>query len=127
MSLGLFDLLGLLHVLVNGSATASGRDPVDHLVRILDIAGLEVDTVGRVDLQGLGSMAAPDRMYAPTSARFSITAIMSSGFLCFRRIAQARPTGPAPTTMTSYSIISRWVIFHPLLQWFRMQALIPVL
>src|SRR5690606_23050579 len=41
----------LLQVLVVRPGAAFGRDPGDDLVRVLDIAGLAVHAVGRVDLQ----------------------------------------------------------------------------
>jgi hypothetical protein len=40
-----------LHVLVIGAAAAFGRDPVNDLVRILDVTGFAMDTIGRIDLQ----------------------------------------------------------------------------
>jgi hypothetical protein len=54
-----------------------------------------------------GSITAPERMCAPTSEPFSSTHTEMSGESCLRRIAAARPAGPAPTTTTSYSIDSR--------------------
>lgn len=55
-------------------------------------------------------MTAPDNMCAPISELFSITATVNSGLICFKRIAQASPAGPAPTMITSYSMISRsWI------------------
>ncbi len=56
---------------------------------------------------GPGSITAPDRICAPTVEAFSITHTDSSGLSCLRRIANASPAGPAPTVMTSYSIVSR--------------------
>ena len=59
----------------------------------------------------IGSITAPDRMWAPTSEPFSTTTTEISPPLrprsCFRRIAVARPAGPAPTMTTSNSIDSR--------------------
>ena len=59
----------------------------------------------------IGSITAPDRMCAPTSDPFSSTTTESSlpaaAASCFRRMAVARPAGPAPTTTTSHSIASR--------------------
>src|SRR5690606_11775866 len=56
---------------------------------------------------------APDRIWPPTSAAFSITTTLisppSSAALCFSRLAAARPAGPAPTMTTSYSALSRTV------------------
>ena len=52
-------------------------------------------------------MTAPDRECAPRLAAFSSTQMLKSGFSCFRRMAHARPAGPAPTIATSYSMTSR--------------------
>src|SRR4030095_524639 len=60
-----------------------------------------------------GSSTAPERECAPTDDAFSSTQMFLSGWSCFRRIAQARPAGPAPTITTSYSITSLSVIRHP--------------
>jgi len=53
----------------------------------------------------------PTGLWAPTSEPFSTTQTATSrsaaAASCFRRIAAARPEGPAPTTTTSYSIRSR--------------------
>jgi hypothetical protein len=38
---------------------------------------------------------------------FSMMQTVVSGDFCFKRMANARPAGPAPTTTTSYSITSR--------------------
>src|SRR6185436_15826314 len=58
-----------------------------------------------------GSITAPERMWAPTSAPFSTTATETSPPVsaanCFSRIAAERPAGPAPMTTTSYSMASR--------------------
>jgi hypothetical protein len=58
-----------------------------------------------------GSMIAPERMCAPGSEPFSRTTTETScarsAASCLRRIAAARPAGPAPTITTSYSIDSR--------------------
>src|SRR5688572_18376528 len=59
---------------------------------------------------GPGSSTAPERACAPTAEAFSSTQMLISGLSCFRRMAQARPAGPAPTTTTSYSITSRSVM-----------------
>src|SRR5438552_6056231 len=56
---------------------------------------------------GPGSSTAPDRECAPRLAAFSRTHTLKSGFNCLRRMALARPEGPAPTIATSYSIMSR--------------------
>src|SRR4030095_12106624 len=40
-----------LHVCIVGTASALGHDPADVLGRILYVAGLAVDAVGRIDLQ----------------------------------------------------------------------------
>src|SRR6516225_7070702 len=55
----------------------------------------------------IGSITAPDRIWAPTSEPFSTTTTVASGAICLRRIAAASPAGPAPTTTTSNSIASR--------------------
>ena len=39
-----------LHVLVVGATAAFRRDPIDDLVRILDVAGFAVHAIGRIDL-----------------------------------------------------------------------------
>ncbi len=52
-------------------------------------------------------MTAPERMCAPTSLPFSTTQTAASGASCFRRMAAASPAGPAPTTTTSNSMLSR--------------------
>ncbi len=54
-----------------------------------------------------GSITAPERMCAPGSLPFSSTTTERLASICLRRIAVARPAGPAPTTTTSYSIDSR--------------------
>src|SRR5687768_7619833 len=41
----------LLEVLVVRTPATLGRDPVDHLVRVHDVAGLAVHAVARVDLE----------------------------------------------------------------------------
>ena len=55
-------------------------------------------------------MTAPDRMCAPTSEPFSSTddgnVLPASAASCFKRMAAARPAGPAPTMTTSNSIAS---------------------
>src|SRR6185312_3290737 len=56
---------------------------------------------------GCGSITAPDRICAPIVEAFSMTHTLTSGLSCFRRIANDRPDGPAPTTTTSYSMVSR--------------------
>src|SRR5690242_16167314 len=56
---------------------------------------------------GPGSITAPERIWAPTVEAFSITQTVVSGCNCLRRIANDSPAGPAPTTTTSYSIVSR--------------------
>jgi hypothetical protein len=60
-----------------------------------------------------GSSTAPESECAPTAEAFSSTQMLLSGLSCFRRMAQARPAGPAPTTTMSYSITSRSVISVP--------------
>jgi hypothetical protein len=66
---------------------------------------------GSSSVMARGSMIAPERMCAPGSEPFSSTTTETScersWASCFRRIAVARPAGPAPTTTTSYSIASR--------------------
>src|SRR5688572_1164673 len=57
-----------------------------------------------------GSSTAPESECAPTDEAFSSTQMFVSGLSCLRRIAQARPAGPAPTMTTSYSITSRSVM-----------------
>src|SRR4029077_785443 len=62
--------------------------------------------------RGPGSSTAPESDCAPTAAAFSSTQTFTSGFSCFRRMAQARAAGPAPTITTSYCMTSRsidWV------------------
>src|ERR1051325_2384209 len=59
---------------------------------------------------GCGSITAPDRICAPMVEAFSITHTLTSGLSCLSRIANDRPAGPAPTTTTSYSMISRSLI-----------------
>src|SRR5579862_4070349 len=56
---------------------------------------------------GPGSSTAPESDCAPTADAFSSTHTFSSGLSCFRRMAQARPAGPAPTMTTSYCMTSR--------------------
>src|ERR1700761_6266056 len=56
---------------------------------------------------GCGSITAPESICAPMVEAFSTTHTVRSGLICFRRIAKDRPAGPAPTTITSYSIVSR--------------------
>ena len=60
---------------------------------------------GSSSLSARGSNTAPDRMCAPTSEPFSTThtevSRPCSAASCFRRIAAARPDGPAPTITTS--------------------------
>ena len=56
---------------------------------------------GNSSVSALGSMTAPDRMCAPGSEPFSSTTTERSGLSCLRRIAVARPAGPAPTITTS--------------------------
>jgi len=62
---------------------------------------------------GSGSITAPERICAPISEAFSMMQTLRSDSSCFRRIAHARPAGPAPTTITSYSITSRSLMFAP--------------
>src|SRR6187549_3494884 len=57
---------------------------------------------------GPGSSTAPESMCAPSVDPFSRMQTLSSGLRCLRRMAVARPAGPAPMTATSYSITSRW-------------------
>jgi hypothetical protein len=45
-----------------GPAAALGRDPDDVLRRILDVAGLAVDAVLRVDLQTLAAIGIGDEL-----------------------------------------------------------------
>ncbi len=62
-------------------------------------------------------MTAPERICAPTSPPFSTTQTVVSGWSCFRRMAAARPAGPAPTITTSNSIASRSdICFSPCCQ-----------
>ena len=56
---------------------------------------------------GPGSITAPESECAPTAEAFSSTQMLAVGFSCFRRMAHARPAGPAPTMTTSYSMTSR--------------------
>src|SRR6185437_7793225 len=56
---------------------------------------------------GAGSITAPESACAPTDAPFSSRQTVRSGLSCLRRMAHARPPGPAPTIATSYSITSR--------------------
>src|SRR5262249_9794276 len=55
----------------------------------------------------IGSMTAPERIWAPTSEPFSTTTTPMSGDSCLSLIAAASPAGPAPTITTSNSIDSR--------------------
>src|ERR1041385_993485 len=61
----------------------------------------------------MGSMTAPERMWAPTSEPFSSTQTLTSrpasAASCLSRMAAASPAGPAPTMTTSYSMLSRWM------------------
>ena len=63
---------------------------------------------GSNSVNAIGSMIAPERMWAPGSEPFSSTttetSLPLSAASCLRRIAVARPAGPAPTTTTSYSM-----------------------
>ena len=67
-------------------------------------------------------------MCAPTSDPFSITqtdrSLLASLVSCFNLIAALNPEGPAPTTTTSYSIISLFVIYLP---WILFEKIILVL
>jgi hypothetical protein len=47
------------------------------------------------------------QLRAPKPAAFSSTQTLKLGLSCFRRMALARPAGPAPTIATSYSMTSR--------------------
>ena len=73
---------------------------------------------GMSSLSVRGSSTAPDRMWAPISAPFSITQTEtswpSSAASCFRRIAALRPDGPPPTITTSYSMTSRSIRLLPI-------------
>ena len=66
---------------------------------------------GSSSFSAIGSITAPDRMFAPISDPFSSTQTdtsrPASAARCFTRIAAASPAGPPPTTTTSYSIASR--------------------
>ena len=66
---------------------------------------------GSSSVRDSGSMTAPARIWAPTSAPFSSTQTLISWFFsaasCLSRMAVARPAGPAPTITTSNSIESR--------------------
>ena len=66
---------------------------------------------GNSSVIAMGSITAPEMMWAPISDPFSSThtpiSRPASPASCFRRIAAARPAGPAPTMTTSYSIDSR--------------------
>src|ERR1700724_4875677 len=64
---------------------------------------------------GPGSSTAPDSEWAPTAEAFSRTHTLAVGLSCFRRIAHARPAGPAPTMTTSYCMTSRWIALAALL------------
>ena len=86
------------------------RSQISSLSTGIQVGGGFSRQPGSSSSRGPGSMTAPDRMWAPISALFSITATISSGFSCFRRMAQDSPAGPAPTMMTSYSMTSRSVI-----------------
>src|ERR1700680_4631952 len=57
--------------------------------------------------RGPGSSTAPDSEWAPTAEAFSSTQTLAAALSCFRRMAHARPAGPAPTTRTSYCMTSR--------------------
>src|SRR5262249_7051887 len=46
-----------LQPLIVGPGPSFGSRPVDDLVRVLDVAGLAVDAIGRVDLQTLAAFA----------------------------------------------------------------------
>ena len=59
---------------------------------------------------GPGSITAPESECAPTAEPFSSTQTLRSGLSCLRRMAHARPAGPAPTIATSYSITSRSMV-----------------
>src|SRR6185312_16108238 len=62
---------------------------------------------------GPGSITAPERICAPKVEAFSITHTVVSGWSCFSRVANDSPAGPAPTTTTSYSMVSRSLIAFP--------------
>ena len=70
--------------------------------------------VGNQLIQRAGSMTAPERMCAPTSAPFSTTQTLTSrsrsAANCLRRIAALNPDGPPPTTTTSNCIDLRAII-----------------
>jgi hypothetical protein len=55
------------HVRIVGPAAAFGRDPVDVLQRILDVAGLAMHAIGGVYLQP------PSRSVYPTDRQFNPT------------------------------------------------------
>src|SRR5450755_3767647 len=52
----------VLQRLVVGSRTALGGGPVDDAVRILDVAGLAMHAVGRVDLQPPAALTVVDHL-----------------------------------------------------------------
>ena len=66
---------------------------------------------GMSSFRPIGSITAPDRMWAPISEPFSIrqtdTSWLRSAASCLSRIAADSPAGPPPTINTSYSIDSR--------------------
>jgi hypothetical protein len=66
---------------------------------------------GMSSFSPIGSITAPDRMWAPISEPFSIrqtdTSWLRSAASCLSRIAADSPAGPPPTINTSYSIDSR--------------------
>ena len=66
---------------------------------------------GKSTRRPAGSITAPERMCAPTSEPFSITATVISApvsaAFCFSRMAAESPAGPPPTMTTSYSMASR--------------------
>src|ERR1700738_78459 len=93
--------------------SGSFREPVRVISRTSSFAaltfmpGYSVRQFGNSFSIGPGSSTAPDREWAPRAAAFSSTQTLKAGLICFRRIAQASPAGPAPTIATSYSMTSR--------------------
>src|SRR5437868_12922559 len=67
--------LSSLHVRVIGSSPAFGRDPVDVLGRVLDVAGLAVDAILGVDLQARLAIGFLDKLI---NSRGAIT-LLGSG------------------------------------------------
>ncbi len=92
-------------------APVSDRNSTSSPVTGCDSGAPSAFQFGSSSVIARGSITAPDRMCAPGSEPFSSTttetSLPDSAASCFRRIAVARPAGPAPTITTSYSIASR--------------------